>query len=96
MFYINRLPVMSFTEATNTFMIHRLLVMSLTEATAMSTLCRLLVVSLMEATVTTMLYRILAMTFYGRLRLMIASFPTRSIRLIGLYLTCWTSLHKEL
>jgi hypothetical protein len=28
--------------------------------------------------------------------MMIASFPTRSIRSIGLYLTCWMGSHKEL
>jgi hypothetical protein len=28
--------------------------------------------------------------------MMIASFPTRSVRLIGLYLTCWVGSHKEL
>jgi hypothetical protein len=40
MFYINRLLVMSFTEAMATFMIHRLLVANLTEATATSMLYR--------------------------------------------------------
>jgi hypothetical protein len=42
MFYINRLLVMSFTEATAMIMIHQLVVMNLTEATATSMLYRLL------------------------------------------------------
>jgi hypothetical protein len=37
-----------------------------------------------------------AVTFDGRLRRLIAFFPTSSIRSIGLCLTCWMGSHEEL
>jgi hypothetical protein len=68
-------------EATATFMFHGLLVISFDGGYGH-------VHALYESTSCHDLLWSFAMT--------IASFPTSSIRSIGLYLTCWTGSHEEL